>query len=308
VKPPKKEGKPFALKRTETMVSDNEVYSPREIALAAGVSEQQVVEAIARGGGDRLSYVRHADAVRIGRALAKTGRAPFTVALPFVKRPILAERLAWSGTAHAGIMAALIVIATSNLTPRAAALKPDDRPPEAMRLVFMMKPGPGGGGGGGGLQQRPKPPKALRQGTHAMSSPIPVRREPKPIEPTPAPPEPKPEPPLKSEQLPVVVAPIIAAPADNRDRIGVLEQTTAQTDSHGPGKGGGAGTGTGTGVGEGESARDRRRRRPRDRRAARWIGRRREDSARLAVGLERSRGAGGATMALRAGDTTRCTR
>jgi protein TonB len=236
------------------MVSDNEVYSPREIALAAGVSEQQVVEAIQRAGGDRLSYVRHADAVRIGRALARTGRAPFSVALPFAKgtRPILAERLAWSGTAHAGIVVALLVIATSNLTPRAAALKADDHPADPMRLVFLTTPGPGGGGGGGGLQQRPKPPKALREGKHAISSPLPVRKEPKPIEPTPAPPEPKPEPPLKSEQLPVVVAPIVPAPADTRDRIGVLEQTTAQNDSHGPGKGGGAGTGTGTGIGEGD--------------------------------------------------------
>jgi len=34
----------------------------------------------------------------------------------------------------------------------------------------------------------------------------------------------------------------------------VLEQTAAQTDSHGQGAGGGAGTGKGTGVGEGEGA------------------------------------------------------
>jgi TonB family protein len=34
----------------------------------------------------------------------------------------------------------------------------------------------------------------------------------------------------------------------------VLEQTKAETDSHGPGKGGGAGTGTGTGLGEGDGS------------------------------------------------------
>jgi periplasmic protein TonB len=249
------------------MVSDNEgrfsslserpeVYSAREIALAAGVSEAQVAEAIERAGGDRRSYVRHADAVRIGRRLAKIGRAPFTASLPFSKgtRPIVAQRLVWSGTAHAGIVAAALVIASSNLAPRAAALKIDEHPNEPMRLVFLNTPGPGGGGGGGGLQQRPKPPKAMREGKHTLSSPLPVRREPKPIEPTPAPPEPKPEPPLKAEQLPVVVAPIVPAPSDPRDRIGVLEQTTAQNDSHGPGKGGGAGTGTGTGLGEGDGS------------------------------------------------------
>jgi TonB family protein len=50
------------------------------------------------------------------------------------------------------------------------------------------------------------------------------------------------------------VAPIITAPADPRTRIGVLEQTTAEADSHGPGKGGGAGTGSGTGLGSGDGS------------------------------------------------------
>jgi len=236
------------------MVSDNEVYTPREIALAVGVSETQVLDALGHRAGDRLPYVQHKDAVRIGRDLARVGRTPFSPALPFSKgmKPLVAERVAWSGMIHGGIVAAFLVIATSNLAPRAAALKPEDRPPDPMRLVFLNLPGPGGGGGGGGLQQRPKPPKAMREGKKTLSSPIPVRREPKQIEPVPKPPEPKPEPPLKAEQLPAVVAPIVTAPADSRDRIGVLEQTTAENDSHGPGKGGGAGTGTGTGLGPGD--------------------------------------------------------
>ncbi len=106
---------------------------------------------------------------------------------------------------------------------RAAVLRLDDRPNDLMRLVFLPTPGPGGGGGGGGLQQ-PKPaPKAMREGTRKISSPVPLRKEPEPIVPAPAPPEPKPEPPLKAEPLPVVVAPIITAPADPRNRVGVLE-------------------------------------------------------------------------------------
>src|SRR5207253_11467767 len=80
-----------------------------------------------------------------------------------------------------------------------------------------------------------------------------VREPPKPIVPVPTPPEPKP-PLLNAEQLPAVVAPIIAAPADTRSRIGVLDQPTAQADIHGSGRGGGAGTGNGTGVGEGEGS------------------------------------------------------
>jgi TonB family protein len=84
-----------------------------------------------------------------------------------------------------------------------------------------------------------------------MSSPLPVREPPKPIEAAPDPPEPKPEP-LKAERLPIVVAPIIAVPADARSRSGVLDQTTVQNDSRGPGSEGGVGTGRGTGIGEGE--------------------------------------------------------
>ena len=86
-----------------------------------------------------------------------------------------------------------------------------------------------------------------------MSSPLPVRQPPKPVEPVPNPPEPKPEP-LKAESLPIVVAPLIAVPADSRSRIGALEQTAAEDDSRGPGSGGGTGVGTGTGIGEGEGA------------------------------------------------------
>jgi TonB family protein len=39
-----------------------------------------------------------------------------------------------------------------------------------------------------------------------------------------------------------------------RTRVGVLEPTAAQNDSHGSGAGGGAGRGTGTGVGEGDGS------------------------------------------------------
>jgi protein TonB len=232
------------------------VYSPSEIARAAGVSEAQVLAALGFGGRRRApSYVGHADAVRIGRAFVAGERLPFvSAAQPDAVRPAAALRLAASSTIHAGILAFVAFLTTVNLVPHAASLRADDHPADPMRLVFLATPGPGGGGGGGGLQQKPPPPKALREGHHAISSPLPVRREPKPIEPTPKPLEPKPEPPLKAEQLPAVVAPIVVAPADGRTRIGVLEQTTADNDSHGPGKGGGTGTGSGTGLGEGDGS------------------------------------------------------
>src|SRR6266850_6358109 len=247
-----------------------DVYSPREIALAAGVSEEQVIAVLARPDGPPTveGFIRHADAVRLGRMLAlSSARSRFSgdfsakatqplFALfadgPATARPTTVP-LALSSTLHIGLIAVAVFVATFNLAPRAATIA-DDRAPDPMHLIFLATPGPGGGGGGGGLQQKAPPPKAMREGRRAMSSPLPVRREPPPIVETPKPPEPKPEPPLKAEQLPVVFAPIVTAPADNRSRIGVLEQTTAETASHGPGRGGGTGTGTGTGIGEGDGA------------------------------------------------------
>jgi periplasmic protein TonB len=223
-------------------------YSPREIAVAAGVPEQQVVAAL---GGTRR-YVLREEAVRLGRALHQLHRSEGSVFAMFVNGPKARPAglpLAISSTLHAGVFAAALFLTTAGLTP-AAATAVNTRF-DSIPLVFVALPGPGGGGGGGGLQQKPPPPKAEREGRRAISSPLPLRRPPKPIEPVPAPPEPRPEP-LKAEHLPIVVAPIIAMPADARSRSGILEQTTAENDSRGSGTGGGAGSGSGTGIGEGE--------------------------------------------------------
>jgi TonB family protein len=67
-------------------------------------------------------------------------------------------------------------------------------------------------------------------------------------------PVPAPTPVLKAERLPLVVAPSVPAPADTRDRIGVLAPSMPQAESRGPGRGGGAGTGTGSGLGSGDGS------------------------------------------------------
>src|SRR4051794_25391698 len=244
-----------------------DMYSPREIALAAGVPETDVVAAL--GGGPLL--VSHAEAVKVGRVLAQYGTRPAWARAPQVEQAAAAVSLfsvfdgaaaahrsagvplALSSTLHAGLIAFAAFLATFTLSSRAAALLPDDRPADPMRLVFVATPGPGGGGGGGGLREKAPAPKALREGRHTLSSPVPIRREPKLATPVPAPPEPKPEP-LKSEPLPALIAPIVTAPADTRNRVGVLENAPAEKDSHGSGTGGGAGTGTGTGLGSGDGA------------------------------------------------------
>jgi TonB family protein len=227
--------------------SDNDVYSSREIALAAGVLESDVLEAFGPG----CEFVPYDEAVRIGRMLAAVRTHLSSGVRPRIPHA-RSVPVAVSTTLHAAI-AALFFFATFNLSPRAAALKVDERPADPMRLVFVATAGPGGGGGGGGLLQKAAPPRAMREGRRAVSSPVPRRIDPTPIEPATKPPEPKPQP-LNAEPLPVVVAPIVASPADARTRTGVLAQTRAETDSHGPGAGGGAGTGKGTGLGEGDGS------------------------------------------------------
>lgn len=235
-----------------------DVYSAREIALAAGVSEARVLTILGgrvslSGTETRPPYFSHHEAVRIGRALRAPAPLFALVSTPTGSGGSKGVPLALSSTLHGGVLGALIFMTTLGLTPTAATLTAE-RPSDPLRLVFLATPGPGGGGGGGGLLQKTPPTRALREGRHSMSSPIPRRKPPKPIVPAPAPPEPKPEPPLKAEQLPIVVAPLMTAPSETRDRIGVLRETTAANDSHGPGKGGGAGTGTGAGLGKGDGA------------------------------------------------------
>lgn len=96
-------------------------------------------------------------------------------------------------------------------------------------------------------------PTALRKGTAALRSPLPVRRPPPPVEPPHIVRVSAPPPPVKAEALPQIVAPVVPIAADPRDRIGVpVDAPRAPVDSHGPGIGAGAGTGRGTGVGEGD--------------------------------------------------------
>src|SRR5947209_16998586 len=156
----------------------------------------------------RAAFVRHDVAVELGRALVARALPPSDrVATSPGLFSVFSERapgigstpvFALSSTVHAGVLAFCVFMAAFNLTPRAASLGQEDKPADLMHLVFLNIPGPGGGGGGGGLQQKAAPPKALREGHHTMSSPLPVRRDPPPVAPTPAPPEPKPAPPLKA--------------------------------------------------------------------------------------------------------------
>src|SRR5262245_24614357 len=123
-----------------------EVYSPREIALAAGVSEEHVIAALSRPDAPATidGYLRHTDAVRLGRELvAKREETARTGAMAaYASRPLFAVfangqvngrqttvPLALSSTLHVGLIAIAVILATFNFAPRAATIT-DERVPD----------------------------------------------------------------------------------------------------------------------------------------------------------------------------------
>jgi protein TonB len=163
-----------------------------------------------------------------------------------------------SSLVHASLLVAVLWW-TSGATETVA---PVEQPRDDTRMVFLVTPGPGGGGGGGGLRNPLPPRRVERRGPQRARVTVPkvtpekvlttARRE-EPNVPTPAAvPEPKPIE-KAPEPLPsrVLVAPVVAAASNDRDRDGVIAKGRETGDSQGVGAGGGAGTGQGTGNGEG---------------------------------------------------------
>lgn len=250
----------------------DEVYTPREIALAAGVPEGLVLSLLARGevltvaaampasvpvDAALSGYIPHHEAIRVVRALergtvvgATDGLAPVLTAADRNRPSTMPFLVSTSLHIAAGLLIALL----ASLRFAAADEQTEliNIPKEPMRLVYLAIPGPGGGGGGGGLRMKAPPPKAERKGERRISSPLPMRKLPPPIRPAPRPIEPPPPPPLEAKKLPPVMAPVVTAPSDQRDRQGVLEKVPeTAADSQGPGTGAGVGGGKGTGIGDG---------------------------------------------------------
>ena len=237
------------------------LFAARDRPGRVGVDEERVRAILGAADG----FVPYADALRLARDLRAAAAGGAESSVTFVAaRPNLfslfgpagrrarptSVPLAVSGTLHAGFVALAVFIASLGLSPTAKTLPVTEERPPDMRLVFVNIPGPGGGGGGGGALQKRPPPKAERKGRSTVSSPMPPRQRPVAVEP---PPRPAPEPPptLTSEPMPVVSAPIVQAPAEDRDRAGLFKEARAESQSRGPGAGGGVGSGTGTGIGEG---------------------------------------------------------
>jgi periplasmic protein TonB len=247
------------------LTATRDVFSAREIARAAGVPVRIVRQLILTGQvasvpgtrfvgfGEAVAAVRRLRAAEPDTPWRPADRADQLFAIDVAASRRSRVPLAVSSVFHAATLGALVLLTTAGVRSATATNeRVDEKRPS--RMVFIATPGPGGGGGGGGLRQKAPPPKAERRGTRALSSPLPRREPPKRIEPIPQPRDVPQPAALKPEPLPAIVAPIIASPADVRDRSGVLEDVRAQAESRGPGQGGGVGSGTGTGIGEGEGS------------------------------------------------------
>jgi TonB family protein len=252
-----------------TQASHPDVYTAREIAAAAGVSEARVEQLMARGEIRSLAsmlpprgappefatYVVEAEAMRAVRALA----AGATVAVPDtlgLGRELFSDRyvrgrpakgpLALSTSLHALGVALILLISSLGFAVADERTEPL-KDPDPLRLVFLAEPGPGGGGGGGGLKMRQPPPKAEREGVRKASSPLPARQLSPPLRPQPKPPDPP-----KPLDTKPIIAPIATSPADTKNTDGLLAKVPEAPPSHGSGTGGGVGSGAGTGLGPGD--------------------------------------------------------
>jgi periplasmic protein TonB len=250
-----------------------EVFTPDELASAALV-EPRAVSALLASGALRFipgtRYIAAGDAVRVGRVLRERATSAAAASQPAglfegTRREALGQRRpalpAFVSTfVHAAILATLLVLTAG--APESATV---DVPREQARMVFVISPGPGGGGGGGGLRNPLPAPKIQRRGPQRPRLSVPAvtpkpvvttaRRKEPPRELTPVTPPAVPPLPVEREPEPlpsrVLVAPVVTAAVDPRDREGTIENGRAEAQSQGSGGGGGAGTGQGTGNGEG---------------------------------------------------------
>jgi periplasmic protein TonB len=251
--------------------TQQDVYTARDIAQAAGVSPERVLQLVARGEIRSIAaqlpiavdpqlgaFVAHDEAVRAVRAL-KHGSAvgvagSLGLGRELFAQGVRAERattlpLIVSTSLHAIAVASILFIASLGFAVADERTEPV-REPEPLRMVFLAVPGPGGGGGGGGMKMKTPPPRAMRKGPEKISSPLPARKLPPPMRPEPKPPEPPK--PLEAKQLPPVMAPIPEKQAEPEDREGVLAKAPETKPSQGAGTGGGVGSGQGTGLGQGD--------------------------------------------------------
>ncbi|HEX8031038.1 MAG TPA: hypothetical protein VF491_21360, partial [Vicinamibacterales bacterium] len=144
-----------------------DVYTARDIAQAAGVSEARVLQLLARGeirsiatqlpiasDPDLATFVGHHEAVRAVRALKQGSTVGVAGSLGLGRElfahGIRAERstavpLIVSTSLHGVAIATILFIASLGFAVADARTEPV-KEPEPIRMVFLAIPGPGGGG------------------------------------------------------------------------------------------------------------------------------------------------------------------
>ncbi len=171
-----------------------DVFSTRDLARATGASPVEIAAWIEAGVIRPLRLEAAASGCRPERPCARgeqIRRGTIAATLPTADREAqqmfgaqtestsaYKGPLALSSSLHAGLIAAVVLATTLGLGQASAVSDSEPVQPEKMRLVYLALPGPGGGGGGGGLKQRLPPPKAKREGTRKIDSPLPVREKP----------------------------------------------------------------------------------------------------------------------------------
>ena len=241
----------------------DEVFSPDELAQAAGVPRRAVEMLILSGGLQPVAGTGFISADAAVRA-AEHLRATAVVTQELWTPPALFSDVNGRGTAatrlpvvasscvHGALLLTALWLTTG--TPQRT---PVNRVREPSQLVFLMSPGPGGGGGGSGGRQRQPPRPLERRAPERRSVAVPnTSRAPVPstrVSPASTPPAIAPKPtPQATEPLiaRTVIAPIVVTKSGVRDAEGVVDRP-ASSASTGPGAGGNAGTGSGAGNGEG---------------------------------------------------------
>lgn len=161
---------------------------------------------------------------------------------PRLPSPTVSMRGRTLGAAFAvhALVATLLIVAPATRSVQSVAPVPA---PTAIRMVYLVQPGPGGGGGGGGRRDRRPPPRASAPGHDSITL------------------QPAPRPKMEStvtraeEPPPVAVSvPLQALASGVRPLIGLPDALPSAVPSSGSGGGGGVGSGSGTGSGEGSGS------------------------------------------------------
>ena len=147
------------------------------------------------------------------------------------------------------LIAGLMFLSTVLPEPPKLSLSPD-----LPNLIFVMTEGPGGGGGGGELTEDPASVQKIQGEDQAKVAVATESPEEKLIfeDPDKPPEEEKEEEVAEKEEVPEVIAPVVAQAPDDTTQKGILEGQEQLFESAGPGEdSGGIGTGRGRGIGPG---------------------------------------------------------